>query len=356
MLVVLTGATGFVGQHLITELTALGHDCRVLTRSDKNQPQLLSLPRVELRKTDLKSAADLAAALQGADAVINLIGILNEKGWGGGGFRAAHVAPVQALIAACEANGIRRFIQISALNAGRGKSHYLRSKGEAEALLRNAAEIDETILQPAVIFGVGDSFFNRFARLLRFVPLLPLACPNAKMQPVWVGDVVAAVALCLDHRATIGKTLELVGPEVFTLYQLVNMTARYKGWKRRVIGLPNWLSRLQAMIMDFVPGKPFSSDNYHSLQIDSVSRHNALLDLGILPSRAAARLPLYLIPKAGKSTGAQQHPGHNPEPDTVQPRRPAPMPDPEPYPNPDPGPIPDPDPAPDLFPESRRGP
>ena len=297
MQVVLTGATGFVGQHLVTELSAMGHDCRVLTRSDKKQTQLLSLPRVQLRKTDLQSASDLAAALHGADAVINLIGILNEKGWGGGGFRAAHVKPVQALIAACEANGIRRFIQLSALNAGRGKSHYLRSKGEAEQLLLNAPEIDATLLQPAVIFGPGDSFFNRFARLLRFVPLLPLACPNARMQPVWVGDVVAAIALCLDHRATIGKTLELAGPEVFTLYQLVNMTARYKGWQRRVIGLPNWLSRLQAAVMDFVPGKPFSSDNYHSLQIDSISRHNALLDLGIHPARMDAKVPLYLSGK-----------------------------------------------------------
>jgi NADH dehydrogenase len=175
-------------------------------------------------------------------------------------------------------------------------SHYLRSKGEAEDLLRAAADIDETILRPAVIFGEGDSFFNRFASLLRFVPLLPLACPNAKMQPVWVGDVVAAIALCLDHRSTIGKTMDLVGPEIFTLFQLVNKTARYKGWNRRVIGLPDWMSRLQGLLMDFVPGKPFSTDNYRSLQIDRISRHNALLDLGIHPARMDAIVPLYLAP------------------------------------------------------------
>lgn len=294
MRLVLTGATGFVGRHLLTELSSMGHECCVLTRSNKHS--LLQLPGVEFRKVDLRHAAELQAVVADADGVINLIGILNEKGWGGRGFRAAHVAPVQALIAACEAVGIRRFIQVSALNAGRGSSHYLQSKGEAEAMLRSAAEIDETILRPAVIFGEGDSFFNRFAGLLRFVPLLPLACPNAKMQPVWVGDVVAAIALCLDHRSTIGKTLELVGPEVFTLYQLVNRTARYKGWNRRVIGLPNALSRLQALLMDFVPGKPFSSDNYRSLQLDSVSRHNALLDLGIHPARIDAIVPLYLAP------------------------------------------------------------
>lgn len=294
MRLVLTGATGFVGRHLLVELNAMGHECRVLTHHSKQRAP--ALPGVEYRKVDLRNAAELQTALADADGVINLIGILNEKGWGGRGFRAAHVAPVQALIAGCEAVGIRRFIQVSALNAGRGNSHYLRSKGEAEDLLRSTGEIDETILRPAVIFGEGDSFFNRFANLLRFVPVLPLACPNAKMQPVWVGDVVAAIALCLDHRSTIGKTLELVGPEILTLYQLVNKTARYKGWNRRVIALPNGVSRLQALLMDFVPGKPFSSDNYRSLQLDSVSRHNALLDLGIHPARIDAVVPLYLAP------------------------------------------------------------
>lgn len=308
MRLVLTGATGFVGQHLLAHLSSLGYECRVLTRSDKLRQTAKDLPGVEYHKVDLRNSAELRTAMQDADGVINLIGILNEKTWGGKGFHTAHVMPVQQLIAACEALGIRRFIQVSALNAGRGNSHYLRSKGEAEALLRAAAEIDETILQPAVIFGAGDSFFNRFAALLRFVPLLPLACPNARMQPVWVGDVVAAIALCLDHRSTIGRTLELVGPEVFTLFQLVNKTARYKGWKRRVIGLPNSLSRLQAMLMDFVPGKPFSSDNYRSLQVDSVSRHNALLDLGILPARMDAIVPSYLAPKPGDT----QPPGPRP--------------------------------------------
>jgi NADH dehydrogenase len=310
MRIVLTGATGFLGRHLLTELSAMGYECRVLTHSDpgeyKHKQKLPELPGVEYRKTNLGIAADLLTALQGADGVINLIGILNERGWGGRGFRAAHVAPVRVLIAACESLGIRRFIQISALNAGGGSSHYLSSKAEAEQLLRSAVEIDETILRPAVIFGEGDSFFNRFAALLRFVPLLPLACPNAKMQPVWVGDVVAATALCLDHRATIGQTLDLVGPEVFTLFQLVNKTARYKGWQRRVIGLPNWLSRLQAALMDFVPGKPFSTDNYRSLQIDSVSRHNGLLDLGIKPARMDAIVPLYLAPKSSQNETTDQ--------------------------------------------------
>ena len=302
MHVVLTGATGFVGSHLLAELTKQGHECLVLTRPGSKRAAQNRLPGVIYRPTQLGSPADLEAALRGADAVINLIGILNEPGWGGKGFRAAHVAPVAALIKACSANHVRRFVQVSAINAGAGNSHYLQSKGEAEALLHAAAEdIDATIIRPAVIFGKGDSFFNRFAGLLRFVPVMPLACPDSKMQPVWVGDVVASIGLCLDHRATIGRTLDLVGPEVFTLRELVYRTAGFKGWKRKVIGLPKWLSRIQALFMDFVPGKPFSSDNYRSLQLDSISRNNALLDLGIKPSSIKSIVPGYLSP--GVTTG-----------------------------------------------------
>lgn len=296
MRLVLTGATGFLGGHLLAKLSSLGHECRVLTRTDKQAALQRQFPGVTFQATDLSSPRDLESALQGADGVINLIGILNEKVWerGGAGFRAAHVAPVAALVDACGQSHIRRFIQVSALNAGKGNSYYLQSKGEAENILRSADHIDETIVQPAVIFGPGDSFFNRFAALLRFAPVLPLACPNAKMQPVWVEDVVTAIGLCLDHRATAGKTLELVGPEVFSLRQLVEKTAEFKGWQRTIVGLPDWLAYSQAVIMNFVPGRPFSTDNFHSLQIDSVSQHNALVDLGIHPTSINDIVPSYL--------------------------------------------------------------
>jgi NADH dehydrogenase len=296
MRLVLTGVSGFLGQHLLTKLNSLGHECCVLVRSEKHRALQQKFPGTTFRVVDLSSPEDLENALQGADGVINLIGILNEKVWeaGGSGFRAAHVAPVAALIEACEKCHIRRFIQVSALNAGKGRSHYLQSKGEAERILRSAAHIDETIIQPAVIFGPGDSFFNRFAGLLRFVPVLPLACPDAKMQPVWVEDVVTAIGLCLDHRATVGHSLELVGPEVFSLRQLVQKTAEFKAWKRAIVGLPNWLSFIQAVFMNWVPGRPFSLDNYRSLQIDSVSHHNALVDLGIHPTSINDIVPSYL--------------------------------------------------------------
>ena len=185
-------------------------------------------------------------------------------------------------------------LQLSALNAGKGDSHYLISKGEAEELIRQANDLDSTIFQPSVIFGEGDSFFNRFAGLLRLAPVLPLACPQARMQPVWVRDVVRAMAASLENPEMSGRTLILVGPQEYSLRELVEWTARTIGLKRRIVGLPNSLSRLQGWLMDFVPGKPFSSDNYRSLQTDNTSAENALRGFGIRPSALESVVPTYL--------------------------------------------------------------
>ena len=157
-------------------------------------------------------------------------------------------------------------------------------------------------MQPSVIFGEGDSFFNRFAGLLRMAPVLPLACPNARMQPVWVGDLAKAITRAIDDPKTIGQTLVMVGPEEYSLRELVEFTARTAGLKRTILGLPDSLSRLQARIMDFVPGKPFSSDNYKSLQIASTSTENSLQRLGIRPRSINSVVPEYL-----GSSPHQQH-------------------------------------------------
>ncbi len=161
-------------------------------------------------------------------------------------------------------------------------------------MLRQADFLNVTLIQPSVIFGDGDAFFNRFAGLLKWTPVMPLACPDSRLQPVWVRDVVTAIGEILTAPWTIGRTLELVGPKVYTLSELVSWTARCSGRRRWIIGLPDVLSRLQAWVMDFVPGKPFSSDNYKSLQIDNVSQHNALPELGITPHSIKAEVPAYL--------------------------------------------------------------
>ncbi len=294
MRIVLLGATGFVGHHLLPELSAAGHQCLVLCRYKMGCRELALIPEVELRQVDVHDSGVLKKQLEGADVVINMVGILNESGRNGSGFRKAHVDLVETLIQACRENGVRRMLQLSALNAGKGDSHYLISKGEAEELIRQANDLDSTIFQPSVIFGEGDSFFNRFAGLLRLAPVLPLACPQARMQPVWVRDVVRAMAASLENPEMSGRTLILVGPQEYSLRELVEWTARTIGLKRRIVGLPNSLSRLQGWLMDFVPGKPFSSDNYRSLQTDNTSAENALRGFGIRPSALESVVPTYL--------------------------------------------------------------
>jgi NADH dehydrogenase len=294
MRIVLLGATGFVGHHLLPVLSAAGHHCIVLNRYRPGCRELSLIPRVELRQADVHDAGHLKKQLQGADAVINMVGILNESGRKGAGFDQAHVELVRKLIDACRIAGVRRLLQVSALNAGKGSSYYLLSKGRAEELIRRAPDLDSTIIQPSVIFGDGDAFFNRFAALLKLAPALPLACPNARMQPVWVGDVAAAMAAALDDPECIGKTLIMVGPEKYSLEELVQLTAVTAGLKRRVIGLPDVLSRMQGLLMDFVPGKPFSSDNYRSLQIDNVSVENSLWRFGIHPRSIESVIGDYL--------------------------------------------------------------
>ncbi len=290
------GGTGFVGSHLVPALAAAGHDILLPTRNRERNREFLVLPTVRVQTMDIHSEAQLRRAFTTADVVINLVGILNERGRDGSGFRHAHVDLTHKAVAAAKACGIRRFLQMSALkaNASGGPSHYLRTKGEAEETLRReaASELDWTIFQPSVIFGPGDSFVNRFASLLRLSPLvLPLAKPNARLAPVYVGDVVAAFLRSLDDPACFGQTYQLCGPQVVSLRELVQIIAAATATRRRLIGLSDMLSRIQARIMDFVPGKPFSTDNYLSLTIHNICDDNGFAKLGLTPRSLKTELP-----------------------------------------------------------------
>lgn len=287
---VVLGGTGFVGRALVSRLARDGHQVRVLSRNLATHPLRMLPPGVELRELDVYDPQALRAAIAGCDAVINLVGILNEAGDSGRGFRRAHVELTRQVITACQLAGVRRLLQMSALNAGRGASHYLKSRGEAEAAVR-ASGLDWTIFQPSVIFGPGDGLFTRFAGLLRLAPVLPLARAGAKFAPVCRDDVVEAFRRALADAGSIGQTYELYGPDVFTLADIVRLTARQLGLHRLVVPLPDVIGRVQAFVFDFVPGKPFSSDNYRSLLTDSVGGVDGLHRLGIVPTRVAERLP-----------------------------------------------------------------
>jgi NADH dehydrogenase len=294
MRIVLLGATGFLGHHLLPLLSAAGHDCLALTRFRPGCRDLAVLPRVTVLQQKEWSEDALAEQFDGAQAVVNMVGILNEKGRKGKGFHKVHVELVENILSACRKKGINRLVHVSALGAGEGESHYLVSKGEAEDVLRAAGDIDTTIVRPSVIFGKGDAFFNRFSALLKVLPVFFLACPQARLQPVWAGDVSAVIGHALADPSTAGETLVTVGPHEYSLQELVEFTADSAGLKRRVIGLPDWLSRLQAGIMDFIPGKPFSTDNYRSLKTPNTSEENCLWRFGIQPRSIESVVPDYL--------------------------------------------------------------
>ncbi|MBI2993147.1 MAG: complex I NDUFA9 subunit family protein [Gammaproteobacteria bacterium] len=299
------GGTGFVGRSLANRLARDGYALRVLTRDrERNRSALILLPALELIEADVHDPAQLALHFSGCDAVINLVGILNERGRNGAGFRHAHVELAEKVIAACRLSGARRLLHMSALNADaqNGPSHYLRSKGAAEDLAHQAGELRVTSFRPSVIFGAGDSFFNRFAALLRMTPgIFPLACAGARFAPVFIEDVVEAMARALVNPDTYGRRLNLCGPRTYTLEQLVRYTAECIRARRLIIPLPDFLSRLQAAVFDFVPGKPFSTDNYLSATVDSVCERNDLDSLGIAPTPLEAIVPQYLCGRVVKA-------------------------------------------------------
>lgn len=297
--VVVLGGTGFVGRHLVPRLAAAGYTVTVLSRHRDRHRELWPLPGVEVRNANVYDAAVLEQQLRGAVAAINLVGILNERGRNGAGFQRAHVELTRTLLAAMGRAGVSRLLQMSALRAGQGRSHYLRTRGEAEALVK-ASNVAWTILRPSVIFGDGDGLYCRFAGLLRLMPVLPLARSRTRFAPVYVGDVVAAFVHALADDTTIGRSYELGGPDTLTLRAIVLQTRDWLRLRRLAIGLPEPLGRLQALAMDFVPGKPFSSDNWKSLALDSVPETDGFAALGIKPTPANHVMPRVLGHTAGK--------------------------------------------------------
>ncbi|KRD32201.1 hypothetical protein ASE35_14355 [Lysobacter sp. Root916] len=287
--VVVLGGTGFVGRRLVARLLRDGHRLTVLSRGGDPAKRAL-LPRdSSLIEGDVHDSGFLRAVLDDADAVVNLIGILNERGDDGSGFERVYVGQLESLIEAMREMGVRRLLQMSALGAGSGDSHYLQARGRAEQRVR-ASGLDWTLFRPSVIAGPGDGLFCRFDQLLRFAPALPIGRAEARFQPVWVGDVVQAYARALADGGSIGHSYDLVGPDVYTLAELVRLTARARGRLRAVIPLPQALGRLQAGIGEHLPGKPISRDNWRSLQTDSVSADNGLSQLGIAATPVAPRL------------------------------------------------------------------
>lgn len=328
--VLVLGGTGFVGAHVCEKLIRAGLRVTVPTRRAVNARNILHLPALTVLECDVHDEASLTQAMEGVDAVVNLVAILHGSP---AAFDRVHRALPEKIARACVAQGVRQLVHISALGTDHQQpqacvSNYLRSKGEGEAALMrilgwpqdkapanaNANATDAlaatphtglTVLRPSVIFGAQDQFLNVFAKLQKWFPVMPLAGADAKFQPVWVEDVAQAVVQSVVaglSGAPRWQVFELVGTKVYRLRELVQLAARLSGLGggrgRPVIGLPRWMGKVQAAILGLMPGKPLmSADNLDSMQVDNVatSQYPGLQVLGITPTALAAIAPLYLV-------------------------------------------------------------
>jgi uncharacterized protein YbjT (DUF2867 family) len=268
MNILILGGSGFVGRAICSKLVAEGHSITVPTRRRDNARALFPLPSVTVEEVDASDLATLTRLARGKDAVINLVGILN------GDFERMHVTLTATILAACKATGVTRYLHMSALGASAdGPSEYQKSKAKAEALVR-ASGLDFTIFAPSVIFGRGDSFLNKFAQMVSFLPpFVPMALPgaSAKFQPVSVDDVARAFVATINNESTYGQRYELVGPKVYTLKELVSYVMLLAHDKHMIIGLPGFVTSMLAGVLQFAPTKPLTPDNVKSMSVDNVS-------------------------------------------------------------------------------------
>lgn len=302
------GGSGFIGRHITHRLAAEGHQVTIITRRRERHRDLLVLPTVQLVQGDVHNPTLLQRQFEGQDAVINLVGILNERGHDGKGFERAHVLLADKVVRACRSSGVPRLLHMSALHASlTAPSRYLRTKGLGEKLVleSNSPALRVTTFRPSVVFGEQDSFTNRFAALLRLMPgVFPLACAESRFQPVYVEDVARVFAASLNLHRTHGQQYDLCGPRSYTLRQLVEYIAALSGRPCHLIGLGRRLSWLQAALLEYVPGKPFSLDNFLSLQVDSLCQSDFPAIFGLSPTYLEDVAPRYLgVAQAQHSVG-----------------------------------------------------
>ena len=302
--VLVVGGSGFVGRHLVAALARRGARVTVPTRRRERAKHLLPLPTVEVVEADVGRPGELERLAAGQDAVVNLVGVLHsrrgrrdERGPNdyGPDFARVHVELAQAVVRACRAAGVKRLLHMSALGADpRGPSEYLRSKGIGERVALAAEDLAVTVFQPSVIFGPEDSFLNLFAQLARFLPVLVLACPEARFQPVYVGDVAQAFVAALDAHEARGRRYTLCGPRQYTLRELVQTVCRITGRRRLIVGLGDRLSYAQARMMELLPVKLMTRDNYYSMRVPSVC--DGAFPFGIEPTALEGAAPAWLAP------------------------------------------------------------
>ncbi|WP_020182916.1 MULTISPECIES: complex I NDUFA9 subunit family protein [unclassified Methylotenera] len=288
------GGSGFVGSSLVAKLDAAGYQVTVISRRRESAKHLILLPNVQVVQCDIFEQQKLKSMLEGSYAVINLVGILHESGRAS--FEQVHHQLPRRLAQVCGELGIERLIHMSALQASKSApSQYLRSKAAGESAVGEfSKKLNITIFKPSIIFGRHDSFFNLFASLVKLLPVIVLAKPDARFQPIWVEDVTSCMVNALENTDTYGKTYELGGPQVYSFRELIQKVMTMLGISRPIIGLSDKLSYLQGFAMEFLPVKLMSRDNVRSMRVDSVTLQTLPSELGVSLMPLEAVVPEYL--------------------------------------------------------------
>lgn len=299
--VTIMGGTGFVGRHLCYALVRAGAKVTVLTRNPQRHKSLRVLPNVNIVGALVQHKPTLIKYFDGADVVINLIGILNESGHRGEGFYKIHSALAKIVISACNEANVSQLLHMSALGASSQTkvSYYLHSKGLAENWVHDYSNsvTKVTSFRPSIIYGPGDSFFNRFAGLINLsVGVMPLPAWQALFHPIYVGDVVYAMMSTIGNNNSFDQSYDLCGPEPYQLYDLVDYTRKLMGKNLKIIKIPNHLSRIMAFFMEYLPGKPYSMDNWRSTQLDAVCKTSYESLFHKSPQRISTVVPDYIGP------------------------------------------------------------
>lgn len=300
-LVTVFGGSGFIGRHVVRALAKRGYRVRVACRRTNlayRSPLMGDVGQVEVMQANLRVASSVARAVEGAEACVNLVGVLQERGRQR--FMSLHGQGARNVAEAAARAGIRRLVQVSAIGADASSpSRYARTKALGEAAAREAVP-SAVVLRPSVVFGAEDDLFNRFARMALVSPVLPLpGGGGTRFQPVFVGDVASAVAACLDDPSTAGRTFELGGPEIYSFKELMQLTLAQIQRQRILLPLPWPAARLVGLLGDLAApliAPPLTADQVALLRSDNVADPSVpgLAALGVRPTAVEAIVPSYL--------------------------------------------------------------
>jgi len=297
--VVVFGGGGFLGRRLVDRLSAESVTVRVAVRHPEPARialRSLGFDRVTVVYADVRDQGSVAAAIAGADAVVDAVSAYVEKG--GVTFEAVHVRGAENVAREAVAAGVARFVLVSGIGADRySSSPYIRSRGRGEVMVQQAFP-SATIVRPGAMFGPGDALFATLAELARLLPVLPLIGGGTRLQPVFVEDVAKATTNILSDPGTVGQTYELAGPRVYTLRELVNMTLQLMGKRRLLVAVPFAVAEIQARLFEFLPNPPLTTGQVDLLKVDNVASKTlpGFQDLKIRPKTVEEVLPTYIGP------------------------------------------------------------